>query len=74
MDAKPQQPKGGGDTALSTLNMAIDALNFAKDLSGIEPAKIAFGTVSALMTMIRVRSILSRDDELLAYTYPGLDD
>ena len=73
MDAK-SRPQKEWNTILSTLNMAIDALNFAKDLSGIEPAKIAFGTVSGLLTTIRVRSILSRDDELLAYAYPGLDD
>lgn len=58
MDAEPQRPKGQ-DTTLSTLNLAIDALNFSKDVSGIEPAKIAFGTVSVLLTMIKVRSFLS---------------
>lgn len=69
MDAKSQKPKGR-DATLSTLNLAIDALNILSDVSGIEPAKIAFSSVSALLTMIRVCFLLSRNDELLAHVYP----
>jgi hypothetical protein len=72
MDVNSQQPKGR-DGALSSLNMAIDAINLAKDIVDIAPAKAAFGSVSALLTMIRVRFFLFCSDELQAHVYPGLD-
>jgi len=53
MAAKSQRPKGR-DSALSSLNVAIDFLNLAKEASSITPAKAAFGTVSILLTMIKV--------------------
>ena len=73
MDANSQRPKGR-DGVLSSLNMAIDAMNLAKDIVDIAPAKAAFGSVSALLTMIRVRSFLFRNDEPRVHMYPGLDD
>ena len=48
------QPKNR-EGALSSLNVAIDIVNLAKEVSDITPAKAAFGTVSILLTMIRVR-------------------
>jgi hypothetical protein len=72
MDANSQRPKGR-DGTLSSLNMAIDALNLAKDVVGIAPAKAAFGSVSALLTMIRVRFCLFCDDGLRAHVCPGFD-
>ena len=54
MTDKSQRPKGPGDGVLSTLNIAIEGLNIAKDVMGIAPAKAAFGTVAILLTMIRV--------------------
>ena len=72
MDVNSQQPKGQ-DGALSSLNMAIDAINLAKDIVDIAPAKAAFGTVSALLTMIRVRFFLFCLDEPRVLMYPGLD-
>ena len=72
MDTNPQRPKGR-DGALSSLNVAIDAMNLAKDIVDIAPAKAAFGSVSALLTMIRVRLFTSCDDGLQADTYPGLN-
>ena len=51
--AKPQRPKGRGYT-LSTLNATIEALNLAKEISCITPAKAVFGSVSVLLAMIRV--------------------
>jgi len=54
MDTKSQRPKGR-DGALSSLNVVIEALNLAKEISGITPAKAAFGSVGVLLTMIRVR-------------------
>ena len=55
MNATTQPPKGQ-DGALSLLNVAIEVLNLAKEMSDITPAKAAFGSVSVLLTMIRVRS------------------
>ena len=57
MATKSHRPKGR-DAVLSSLNMAIDALNLAKELSGITPAKAVFGSVTILLAMIKVRSLL----------------
>ena len=54
MEAQSQQPKRR-DGVLSSLNVAIDAMNIAKDVMDIVPAKAAFGAVSVILTMIRVR-------------------
>ena len=56
MTDKSQQPKGR-DNVLSLLNVAIDILNLAKEVSSITPAKAVFGSVSVLLTMIRVSSL-----------------
>ena len=71
MDVDPQQPRGRGG-ALSLLNVAIDALDLAKEVSVITPARAAFASVSILLTMIRVRFPLFCDDELRAHVDPGL--
>ena len=55
MDENSQRPKSR-DGVLSSLNVTIEALNLAKEISGITPAKAAFGSVSVLLTMIRVLS------------------
>jgi len=54
-----RQKRRGG--ALSSLNVAIEAMNFANEVSSITPAKAAFCSVSILLIMIRVRSPLSDD-------------
>ena len=72
MDASSQRPKGR-DGILSTWNVAIDAVNLAKDVVGITPAKAAFGSVGALLTLIRVRFFPFCDDEPRVHTHPGLD-
>ena len=72
MDPNSQRPKGR-DRIFSSLNLAIEALNIAKDASGIPPAQAVFGSVSALLTMIRVRFLLFYDDELRVDTYLGHD-
>jgi len=41
-----------------TLDMAIGALNLAKDCSSGTPARAVFGSVSVLLTMIRVLCFL----------------
>ena len=57
MDTKSEQLKGW-DSALSSLNLAIEALNLAKEISSITPAKAVFGSVSVLLAMIRVRALV----------------
>ena len=55
MDTNSNRPKPKGrNGALPSLNVTIEALNLAKEISGIAPAKAAFGSVSVLLTMIRV--------------------
>ena len=60
MDAKSQRTKRQ-DNALSLLNAAIEAMNLAKELSSMTPTKAVFGSVSILLTMIRVCPFLFED-------------
>jgi len=53
MAAKSQRPKGQ-DGTLSSLNIAIEVLNLAKEAASFTPAKAVFGSVSILFTMIGV--------------------
>ena len=66
MTTESHRPKGR-DAILSSLNMAIDALSLAKEISSITPAKAVFGTVTILLTMIKVRSLLFRDEMFRAH-------
>ena len=61
MEAKSQRRKGQ-ESKISALNAAIEALNLAKELSSVTPAKAVFGSVSVILTMIRVSSLLSSVD------------
>ena len=72
MEADSQRTKGR-DSVLSALNIAIEALNLAKDISTIAPAQAVFGSVSILLTMIRVRFHPFSDDTLQVYMQSGLD-
>ena len=72
MEAGSQRPKGR-DGAISSLNAAIEAVNLAKEISSITPAKAVFGSVSVLLTMIKVCFRL-RDEMLQAHVWPGLHD
>ena len=67
MTGKSQQPKSQ-DGVLSTLNLAIDGLNLAKEVASVTPAKAAFGAVAILLIMIRVSPLLSCNKKLHAYT------
>jgi len=62
MQANSQQPKGRNGT-ISSLNIAIEGLNLAKEISSVTPAKAVFGSASLLLTMIRVRFLL-RDEAI----------
>jgi hypothetical protein len=57
MEADSQRPKGRDGTILA-LNMAIETLNLAKEVSSIMPAKAVFGSVSIILAMLRVSSLL----------------
>ena len=71
MASTSQQPKEREKT-LSTLNALIEGLNLAKEIATIAPAKAAFGSVSVLLAMIRVRSPSFYDAEFLANVHLGL--
>ena len=53
MTTKTQRQKGR-DGVLSSLNMAIDALNRANEATGVTPAKATFTSAGILLTMIKV--------------------
>jgi len=53
MDTEVQQQKRR-DNILSSMNVAIEALNLVGGISDIIPTKAVFGTASAILTMIRV--------------------
>ena len=72
MAANSQRPKGR-DRVLSALNVAIDVLNLAKEVSNVTPAKAVFGSVGVLLTMIRVRFGLFCHEIFQVHTQPGLD-
>jgi len=53
MEAKSRRPKGKENT-ISALNASIEALNLAKEIASITPAKAVFGSVSVILVTIRV--------------------
>ena len=72
MTPKSQQSKAR-DGVLSTLNVAIETLNLAKEISSITPAKVAFGSVSALLTMIKVRFLNLCNGTPRVHVRPGFN-
>ena len=69
--ASESQPQKRHDNALSRLSIAIDALNFAKDVCSFPPAQAAFGAAAFLLTTIRVRNLRFRDDGFPTHVSPG---
>jgi len=57
MTTKSQRPKGR-DGALSSLDGAIQAVDLAKEDSRTTQAKVAFGSVGALLAIIKVGLLL----------------
>jgi len=53
MEAEPKRPKER-EGVISALNAAIGAMNLAKEISSITPAKAVFGSVGILLEMTRV--------------------
>ena len=70
--ASDSQRQEGRDSTLSKLNLAIDTLSLAKDVSTIAPAQAAFGAVCALLTILRVTVLLFCVDGLPTHISPGL--
>ena len=58
MKTEPQEPEEREDIT-SALNAAVEAMNLAKEVSSITPAKAVFGSVSVILAMIRVSPPLS---------------
>ena len=58
MEAKSQRPTER-DGLISTLNGFIDVLNIAKEALSNTPAKAAFGSVVAILAMVRVSHLLA---------------
>lgn len=52
--SKPQR-SNDQDNLTSALSTAIEGFNLAKEVMNIAPAKAAFGSVSIILTMVRVR-------------------
>ena len=61
MDAKHKQSKRRDDV-LSSLDVIIEGLSLAENLSSITPAKAVFSTASTILTMIRASIFLLCDD------------
>ena len=51
MDIKSQQRQ---DFTLSSLNVATEAMNLAKEIASITPAKAVFGSAGVVLAMIKV--------------------
>ena len=58
-DRDEQVPTTTGRDGVLSLNMAIDALNLAKEAASVTPAKAAFTSAGVLLTMNRVGSLWS---------------
>ena len=70
--ASDSQRSNGHESTLSRLNLAIDVLSVAKDISTIAPAQAAFGSVCVLLTVLRVLAFLFCGDRLPTYVSLGL--
>ena len=58
MEAKSQRPMER-EGVISTLNGFIEVLNIAKEVASNTPAKAAFGSVTAILAMVRVSHLLA---------------
>ena len=67
METGSKQPKGR-EAAISALNAVVGAMNLAEKISTIAPAKAVFGSVSILLTLIRVCFLFSCNDLIQVYT------
>ena len=75
MDAKSSKgwKRPSRESVISTLNVTIEAMNLAKEISSVTPAKAVFGSVSVLLTMIKVRFLPSSDGTFKVHAESGID-
>ena len=73
MDKESKRQKRRDDV-LSLLDAAIQAVDLAKEVSSPTPAKAVFGSVSVLLTMIRVRLLRFCDDGPRVHVYAGFHE
>ena len=73
MKVESQQPKRQKG-AISALNAAIEALDRAKEVSSIAPAKGLFDSVSVILALIRVSFLLVFVDRSQTEMHPGHGD
>ena len=73
MNAKSSKREKRQESVLSLLNAAIEAMNLAKEVSSATPAKAIFGTVSALLTMVKVRFLPSSDGTSKVHAESGIN-
>ena len=71
MEAESQRPKRREDVILA-LNEAVEGLNLAKT-SGFAPAKAVFGSVTVLLTLIKVCFLLFCNNLPQVHTQLGLN-
>ena len=65
-------PRWGPDATSTTLDVAIEALNLAKEISSVTPAKAAFGSVGVVLAVVKVPFHLFCGNELPVHIYLGL--
>ena len=72
MKAESHQLEGREDPIEALITAISETTNLADKVSCIPPAKIVFGSVTALLTSIRVCFLLLCHDLLQVHAYPGL--
>ena len=73
MDTESGPPKRHNNI-LSSLNMAIDTANLTKEILSVMSAKAVCGSISVLLTAMKVCFLPARVDGLRAKTHLGFDD
>ena len=73
MATSSQQPERRNNS-LSSLNMTVEVLNLAEEVSDVPPVKTVLGSASAILVMIRVWSLPIYLGGFQTHTYVGLDD
>ena len=76
MDTKSSkgQKRPSRESVISTLNVTIEAVNLAKEVSSVTPAKAVFGSVSVILTMIKVRFPPSAAGASKVHAESGIND
>jgi len=62
------------NSPLSSLNMTVEVLNLAEEVSDVPPVKTVLGSASAILVMIRVWPLPIYLGEFQTHTCVGLDD